>query len=112
MEFNKVINGLVKYIDKEIIKDMNQWQELMARVSMSRIIGNSNSIKNALSNNPFIRTFAIIDDEGNVDVDGLAQDIKRIIRDKGFVEISLPMFGTFKFTENDIDVICSYIRSV
>ena len=49
---------------------------------------------------------------GNVDVDGLMEDLKTIIKDKGVVEIDIPLFGTFKFNENDINTLNSYIRSV
>jgi hypothetical protein len=110
MEFNKVINGIVKYINKEMMCNLNSWQEILARVSMSRVLGNSASIKTWLIENPFIKTFAIINDEGNVDVDGLIEDLKTIVREKGSIEIDIPLFGKFKFNENDINILNSYIR--
>lgn len=112
MEFNRVINGIVKYINKEMLGQLNPWQEVLARVSISRVLKNTDSIKNLLTQNAFIKTFAIVDDTGNVDVDGLMEDLKTIIKDKGVVEIDIPLFGTFKFNENDINTLNSYIRSV
>lgn len=103
MEFNKVINGIIKYIDREIIPSMNEWQEVVARIAMSRFVNNSNVLKDGLTNNSFVRTFAIIDDNGNVDVNGLANDLKEQIRKKGKIEFTLPIFGTFRFVEADIE---------
>lgn len=103
MEFNKVINGIIKYIDREIIPSMNEWQEVVARIAMSRFVNNSNVLKDSLTNNSFVRTFAIIDDNGNVDVNGLANDLKEQIRKKGKIEFTLPIFGTFRFVEADIE---------
>lgn len=103
MEYNKVINGIVKYIDREIVPNMNEWQEVVARIAMSRFVNNSNVLKDSLTHNSFVRTFAIIDETGNVDVEGLANDLKEQIRKKGKIEFTLPIFGTFKFVESDID---------
>lgn len=82
---------------------MNDWQEMIARIAVSRVVGNGEKIKTALENNPFIRTFAIIDENGNVDVDGLARDLKEQISQKGKLSFSIPMFGTFCFTAEDVD---------
>lgn len=103
MRFEKVINGILKYMDAEIYGTMNDWQEMAARIAVSRLLRNSDNIKKALVNNTFIKTFAIIDDEGNVDVDGLMQDIKAEIGRKGKFTISIPMFGSFSFNVDDVD---------
>lgn len=112
MEFNTVLNGIVKYVDKEIIVGMNPLQEVVARVAMARIINNAESIKSMLSGNAFARTFAISDQNGNIDVDGLSCDLKRAISTKGCLEIEIPMFGKFKFVESDVDTLRSYIGGV
>jgi hypothetical protein len=110
--FEKVIDGLTKYIDREIYHGMNDLQELAARVCVGRVINNTESIKKALMDNGFVRTFGIIDEEGMVDVDDLAKDIKREIERKGKLVVSLPMFGRLTFTPNDVDVIVNYIKEV
>lgn len=112
MEFEKVLNGVVKFLNKEIISKMNSWQEMIARVGVARMINNAEGIKTMLTQNPFLKTFAIADESANIDVDGLICDIKSVIREKGKVEINLPMFGKFVFTEPDVDTLHSYIRGV
>lgn len=103
MRFEKVLNGILKYLDAEIYGGMNDWQELVARMAVTRIVRNSDNVKNALANNAFVRTFAIIDGDGNVDVDGLIQDLRDQIAKKGKITIAIPMLGTFSFNSSDID---------
>lgn len=110
MEFNKALNGILKYLNKEIYSGMNDWQEMAARIAVSRMMKNSEKLKAALCNNTFIRTFAIVDSDGNVDIDGLYSDIKEQVDSKGKIEITLPLFGTFKFTSSDIDTLYSTIK--
>ena len=107
MKIDRVLNGVARYLDKEIYAGMNDWQEILARIAVSRVLDNKN-IEN-LMNNPYMKTFAIADTEGNIDVDGLYRDLKRLIQAKGKVEITLPMFGKFTFTESDVDCLYSCI---
>ena len=107
MKLDRVLNGVARYLDKEIYAGMNDWQEILARIAVSRVLDNKN-IEN-LMNNPYMKTFAIADTEGNIDVDGLYRDLKRLVQAKGKVEITLPMFGKFTFTESDVDCLYSCI---
>lgn len=108
--FEKVIEGISKYIDKEIYAGMNDVQELVARIFVGRIIDNMEGVKKTLIDNGFIRTFGIIDGEGMVDVDALAKDIRREIERKGKLVVSIPMFGKLTFVPTDIDAILNTIK--
>lgn len=109
MEFERVLNGILKYMDREVYTGMNDWQEMAARIAVSRMMRNSENFKTSLCNNTFVRTFAIIDENGNVDVDGLYSDLKEQVTNKGKIEITLPLFGTFRFTVSDVDKLYSAI---
>ena len=102
MQYEKVVDGINRYLDREIYANMNDWQEMLARIAVSRLMGNK-ELKTQLISNPYIRTFAIIDSEGEVDVDGLMRDIKEQIRAKGKLEVSIPIFGKFTFHEGDVE---------
>ena len=103
MDFDKVMDGIVRYLNREILKGMNQWQDMMARVAMSRILANRKALREALINTPFLQTIGVIDSRGKVDVEGLANDLKAQIREKGKLTITLPLFGNFTFVESDVD---------
>lgn len=107
--FDKAVRGILKYLDREIYGGMNDWQEMVARLAIGRIFGDDNQLKTALMNNSFVRTFALMDENGNVDVDGLMRDIKRQIEAKGKLEFSIPMLGKFTFNTSDVDCLHRYI---
>ena len=110
MEFEKVLNGILKYLNAEIYSGMNDWQEMLARIAVSRLLKNSSNLKESLIHNPFIKTFAIIDDNGMVDVSGLLSDIKSQLEQKEKLSFSIPLFGTFTFTVTDVEKLkgCIY----
>lgn len=110
--FDQVINGITKYIDREIYSGMNDLQEIVARIAIGRVIENRENIKNALINNGVIRTFGIIDQDGMVDIENLSKELQREIERKGKLTISVPMFGKLTFTPEDVDVIKQYITGV
>lgn len=102
-QFEKVIDGMVTYINDEMFMGMNDWQEMTARILVARVVNNQEVVKKALIDNGFIRTFGIIDSEGMVDVCGLANDIKQEIVKKGKMTFTVPMFGKISFLPSDVD---------
>lgn len=111
MNFDRVLNGILKYMDREIFSSMTDLQEFAARLAVTRVVNNSQNIKEMLTTNPFVKTFGIIDENGNVDVDGLHRDIKEQIKAKGKLTIKIPLIGmTFHFSESDVDALFSTIK--
>ncbi len=105
-EFEKVIEGISKYINNNnLYSKMNDLQEMVARLAVGRVITNQATIKEALANNAFIRTFDIIDRDGMVDVDALAADIKREISRKEKLTINVPVIGKLTFVPADVDTL-------
>jgi hypothetical protein len=107
--FDKVIDGITRYIDSEIYPGMNDIQEMIARIAMGRAIENQDNIKKSLVGNGIIRTFGIIDSDGMVDIDGLSKELKREIERKGKLTVSIPMFGKLTFNPTDVDILRQYI---
>lgn len=103
LEINTVIDGIAKYIDKEIYTGMNDWQELVARIAVGRILNDKESLISLLSQNPVIKSLVLVDDNGLVDVDRLFEDIKREMSRKGKIKITVPLFGTMTFSSADAE---------
>jgi hypothetical protein len=108
-EFEKTVDGILKYINNELLDGMNETQKFIARVFISRMINNEEKIKTLFINNGFIRTFGVITSDGMVDVEGLAKDIKREIERAGKITFDIPMFGKYTFTPSDVDVLYNTI---
>lgn len=107
--FEKVVDGITQYINKEICPGMNDVQDFAARVLMGRIIKNQENIKIMLIDNGIIRTFGIIDGEGLVDITELAEDIKKELEKKEKITLTVPWFGKMTFTMSDVDVLYKLI---
>ena len=103
MRFEKVTEGIARYLDRELYKGLNDWQEMIARIAVSRVLGNQGKLKTTLAGNPFLQTFAVMDQEGEVDVETLLAEIKAYISQKGKMTVSIPMMGTFTFMSEDVD---------
>lgn len=106
VEFNKVIDGLSRYVNANVFSNMNSLQEIGARLIVGRVIGNPEILKQNLINNGFVRTLAIMDSNGNVDLEPIMRDLKKQIENKGGrLTIEIPMFGKMTFVPADIDDI-------
>lgn len=110
MNFDAVIQGIIRYLDAEIYKGMSDWQEMAARIAVSRILGNKDTLRSSIVNNTFLQTFGMVSPDGMIDVDGLARDIKQQISAKGKLEVSIPIFGRFTFYDADVDHLVDYIK--
>lgn len=109
MEFERVLQGIFKYLNAEIYSKMNDWQEMLARIAVSRLLGNTEMLKETLKNNAFVKTFSIMDENGHVEIEGLLRDIKAQITEKGKLTFSVPLFGTLSFVPEDVDVLRRHI---
>lgn len=103
IEFEKVVNGLSQYINKNIYVGMNDWQEIAARIAVSRVLDNEEKIKKFLMENGYVRTFGVMDDEGNIDIENLGKELKQAVELKEKVVVSVPFFGKMTFTSKDVD---------
>lgn len=112
MEFDKVVGGIIKYLNKNIFPGLNDWQTLLARTVVARVVRNVDQLKGKLLSSEFLRTFAVIDTQGNVDVDGLVEDLKLQITGcpNEKISISIPLFGKYTFAASDIDELHRMIK--
>ena len=108
-KFEKVVEGLSKWIGDEVYMKMNDLQEIVARMFIGRVVTNESKIKDALVNNGIIRSFGFIDGDGMVDVDELFAELKREIERKGRLVINIPMIGKLTFVPGDVDNLYNYI---
>lgn len=109
VKFEAVLDGMAKFLDKEIYSGMNDWQEILARITVGRVFENREAVKAVIVNNGIIRTFGIVDENGNVDIERLASDMKREIQRKEKLEISIPLFGKITFHPEDVDSLYNMI---
>jgi hypothetical protein len=99
------MDGVLRYIDREILGKMNPWQEILGRVVVGRFAEKADVVKQALMNNGIVKTLCIMDADGNVDVDGLIGSIRKEVEKKGSVTIDIPLVGKIKILPADLDML-------
>ena len=109
MRFDKVVEGIARYIDGELYGSLNDWQEVIARMAVGRVLGNKEMLKRRIAENPILMSFVMLDEDGEMDADVFLDDLKRAINQKGSIKVSIPLFGNLKFTEADVDCLRKYI---
>lgn len=105
VKFEKVVDGINRFIEKEIYSNLNDAQEIMVRLIVGRLNSNADGIKEMLMTNGFAKTLCLVDSEGSVEIDQLLQEIRREIERKGCIEFSIPLIGKIKFVATDVDVL-------
>lgn len=91
IEMAKVIDGVKRYLAKEVYPGMTDWQEMIANVA----------VKQALKN--FGNGFGVMSATGLVAADEILDDFKEEVARKGKFDVSIPLFGKMSFVPADID---------
>lgn len=106
--YDKVMSGLSKFIDTEIVNKVPGWKKWLVGSAMGIMLSNSSSIFEQLNKNSFIKTLNLIDDLGNINVDELYKELKKQAQ-KSNATIELPMIGSFVLNEQDVDKLYKFI---
>lgn len=110
VRFERVIDGILRYLDREIYPTMSELQAIMARIAVARLVGNKDAFKVFLQTNPIMQTFAVIDGDGCVDIDRLASELKEQIAAVGKLRIDTKILGAYTFHPEDVDKLLATIK--
>lgn len=108
--YNQVMNGVIKYVDSEILDKIQGWQKWVVGAGIGVALNKTSEIFNELKKNTLIKTLSIIDDNDMIDIDTLYKEIKKQAR-KSSVSFSVPMLGTMTLNEGDVDKLYNFIKN-
>ena len=109
MNIDRVIDGLIKYTNTELISGMNDWQKLIAVDVINRALSRSGAVREFVKSSTFLRALGYVDAEGNVDVEGIAAYLKNAAKECGGLTLKIPLMPSYKFHEDDIEHIYQII---
>ena len=104
----QVMNGVAKYVDTEIVNNINGWQKWVVGGAIGVALTNSTNLFNQLKQNEIVKMLGIIDNEDRIDVDKIYRELKKQAQ-KSSVTFNAPLVGMITFTERDIDMLYNYI---
>lgn len=104
VSIGKIEQGIAAYIDSELMPKLpsNGVQKLIAGTAISVLIKRSGTILESYKDNQIVKMLGIMDTDGNVDVDVLAEELKKNMPAEG-VKVDVPVIGMLTFKKEDVD---------
>lgn len=109
-DYNKVINGIAKYIDTEIVDKILGWKKWVVGSGLGIALSNSTNVFNQLKNNEFVKMLNIIDKDNKIDVDKIYKELKKQAK-KSSITFELPMVGSITLNDQDIEKLYELIKN-
>lgn len=105
---SKVLNGLVNYIDAEIMSKMTgSWKAWVVGGAAGLIAGRADKILSALTANPMIAALGLMEGE-NIDVESIIAELRKQAQ-KGTATVVVPLIGPITFGPADVDSLYRHI---
>lgn len=105
MEADKVINAIFKYLEKNMVPGMNDLQEVAFYAIKEAVDEEVESLVEIIKSKPLMRAVLAVDKAGDVDIEKLANRVRKGIEAKGGVSVDVPLYGPVRFVPDDIDNI-------
>lgn len=109
-EYSKVLNGITKYIDTEIVDKIEGWQKWVIGSGIGIALSNSTNLFNQLKDNEIVKMLGIINEENKIDIEKIYKEFKNQAK-KGSISFDVPLVGTLTLNEQDVDKIYDFIRN-
>ena len=110
MKTEKVIEGVIRYIDRNIAPQMNGLQEVGYLTACELVKDNPEVINTYIKKNILLRTYIATDGEGNIDVDRLYNALEKVIAKKGMLSFEIPLYGNFRLEPSDLRALFATIK--
>lgn len=108
---SKVLQGIVNYVDAEIISKMSgSWKAWVVGGAAGLIAARADRIIAALSSSPLVTALGIVEGE-NIDVDAIITELRKQAQ-KGTATVVVPLIGPITFGAADVDSLYRHIMEV
>jgi hypothetical protein len=108
VHYTKVINGLIKYIDADILAQMNgslgAWG---AGIIIGLIAKRAEQVYHTLANNALVKTLGVVDGE-MIDIESIYAEALKAAQ-KGSATATLPVIGPITFKTADVESVYRHI---
>lgn len=110
MNIDRVLSGFKKFLDHGFYTNMTSWQKFGAIFAIEMLSTTAtNKIECFVNNNAFLKMILSTENEGEIDIERAYQCAKKSIQQVGKIEVTVPLYDTFTFTEADIDCLYNCI---
>lgn len=116
VSMNQIEAGVTRWLDKELMPKLpsgGQYDGLKkaATVALAMYaIKRGRTALDALSHSSFLGTIGAVDHNGNVDIEGFAEEMRKQMPESGLT-VSVPMIGDLTFYRTDLDDLLRHIKA-
>lgn len=109
----QIEKGVAAYLDVELMPKLpnSGFEKVLAGTALSLIIRRSGNILDSYKDNKMVQLLGLMDSEGNVDVDILAEELKKNIPTEG-MKVEVPIIGSMTFHKEDVSKLYEYITEL
>ena len=109
-EYSKVLNGVAKYIDTEIVDKITGWKKWVIGSGVGIALSNTTDVFNQVKNNDFVKMLNVIDKDDKINVEKIYKEMKKQAK-KGAITFDVPMIGALTLNEQDVDKMYELIKN-
>lgn len=107
-EYNKILNAIAKFVDEDILTNVNGWQKWLLGSGLGLVLSDSEDMFEQIKNNEFVKMLKIVD-EDKINVDKIYKELKKQAK-KTPISINIPMIGVLTLKEEDVDKLYKLIE--
>lgn len=110
---DKIEKGVAAYLDSELMPQLPETgiQKVIVGAAMSILIRRFGTILESYKDNQLVKALGVMDSDGGVDIDILAEELKNNMPKEG-VKVDVPVIGAITFKKSDIDKLYEYITTL
>ena len=105
----QIQEGAARYLDAEMLPKIGGWKKWVAGAAAVEYLLKIETIVERMRKNPAISMLGVIGEDNSVDVERIRDAFVRQARASGDVSFDIPLLGTMKIGEKDIDTLYRYI---
>ena len=92
VEIDRAINGFLTYADRNIFSKMTSAQQIVIGTIVNMAMEKPEKTKELVMDNSFLKTFDMVNSNGEIDIEFVFRNLKKTIEQKGELIINLPAF--------------------
>lgn len=107
---NQVKNGLVKYIDNDVLPHLTGIKKIGLGVYTALAADNVVGLMEKYKDHPAVSVLNVIDAEGNIDIDKLYKSVLPMFESGERQSINIPLIGELLVDKTDLEKLYRYIK--
>ena len=107
---NQIQNGIVRYLDTDIISKMTGWQRWVFGAGASLAVANLSTTIDRWRSNEIVKMLGVVSETGDIDVPKVYQSIKQQSA-RGPITFDIPGMGSLTLNDADVDRIYNFIMT-